>query len=230
MLGMDFDAHADIFSFGVVCAELLAWKVSDGNEFMKRIIPGFGFSEKEIMQYDNELTPPPYLDIIKKSIEIEPDKRITMKEVQANLKEIEGALKATKNVGTIFIARTNLDSLESVLVREDTVLKHINSDVFVEESPYPSLQRVNRASVISHNIPHRFSIHRSASLVKKCEHCDKHVYYKHLVCDECNCVAHLECGQKLPSYCGLRKSLQNLVSPYKSMHSAESLLSPIGKP
>ena len=228
-LGMDFDSKADIFSWGVIGAELLAWKVSDGVQFMKRVIPGFGFDEADIRKYDNEITPPPYIDMILKCVEPDAQKRITMKEVLQILKEIEMILQVSKNVGTIFIAKTNLDSLDSSPVIEEDVRpirgNLVNSDVF-PESKYPSLQRVNQASVISHNIPHRFSIHKIPSLAKKCELCEKHIYFKHLECDECGCSCHMECGIHMPSFCGLSKSLQTLVSPAKSMHSAESLLSP----
>ena len=239
MLCMEFDSKSDIFSYGVIAAELLAWKISDGTSFMRRLIPGFGFDEKEIRKYDTELTPPPYIDMILKCLEIDTRKRITMKEVQVTLKQIELILAAThgKNMGTIFIAKTNLDSMEDspfaldVPADSSRLKSNKNSAVFSdidedEQKSNPSLHRLNKASVISHNIPHRFSIHRSASLVKKCELCEKHVYFKHLVCDECDCVSHLECGVKLPSYCGLTKSLQTLVSPHKKLQSAESLLSP----
>ncbi len=234
MLGLDFDSKTDIFSYGVIAAELLGWKMSDGNTFMRRVIPGFGFADSEIMVLDTNSTPPPYITMILECLETDCSKRITTKEILAILKEIEMTLHATKNVGTIFIAKTNLDSLESDI----TTIEHkfVNgpnghSDLFSEETRFSSLQRVNKASVISHNIPHRFSIHRSASLVKKCVQCDKHVYFKHLMCDECQCVVHLECSVRIPSFCGLSKSLQTLVSPHKSsLQSAESLLSPLSRP
>eukprot|EP00835_Amoeboradix_gromovi_P006552 NODE_794_length_4196_cov_0.103246.p1 type:complete len:251 gc:universal NODE_794_length_4196_cov_0.103246:2458-3210(+) len=238
MLGMDFDNQSDVFSYGVISAELLGWKISDGLTFMKRKIPGFGFEEKELRRLNTIDTPAAYIEMVLKCVEIDPLKRINIKQVQSILKDIENSLTSTKNVGVFIISKTNLDQLDlepiateepkSNILESSKIMRVVNSEVFSEESQYPSLQRVNKASVIGHNIPHRFSIHRSGSLVKKCEQCDKHVYFKHLVCDECSCVAHLECGDKLPSFCGLTKSLQNLVSPHKSVHSAESMLSSPG--
>eukprot|EP00834_Sanchytrium_tribonematis_P005589 NODE_349_length_8994_cov_1.235526.p5 type:complete len:247 gc:universal NODE_349_length_8994_cov_1.235526:2792-2052(-) len=230
MLGMDFDEKADIFSFGVILVELLAWKISDGLSFMKRVIPGFGFDEKEIRQYETEISPPAYVDLVLQCIDTDTKSRINMKGIQQGLKLVEMSLATSKNVGTIFIAKTNLDSLdiETAVTMEDKQLNLtlIHSDVF-SESSYPSIQRINMATAISHNIPHRFTIHRTANISKKCEHCEKHISFKHLRCDECGCYAHMDCADKLPRFCGLTKSLQNLVSPHKSLHSAESLLSPL---
>ncbi|TPX34830.1 hypothetical protein SmJEL517_g02575 [Synchytrium microbalum] len=230
VLGMEFSVEVDIFSYGIVLAELATRRIADPDHHIKRVIPGFGVDADEIRGAVPSDCPPDFLNLILECTEDDPEKRPQLKEVLKRLRAVEAELPAEDEIhlgmlsGSLLRSNTSglalnkqfaasSGSLQSAV---DSPLKSNLSNpssvddfnsIHLDRSPsqaQPTGLATGSIRRIGHTIPHRFTLLRTPTMVR-CDLCRHRVgvMERHLVCDDCNSIFHKRCAITAPASCGL---------------------------
>ena len=92
VLGMEFNSNVDVFSYGIVLAELATRRIADPDNHIRRVIPGFGVDSEEIRSKVLKDCPPDLLNLILECTDDDPAKRPLLKDVLKRLRAIENEL------------------------------------------------------------------------------------------------------------------------------------------
>ena len=88
LLGVDFSLPSDVFSLGVIFAEISSRHLVDSNTY-KRQMPSFGLDADEVREMASEGCPTAFIDLILDCVEEDPRDRPDMRQVVARLRDIE---------------------------------------------------------------------------------------------------------------------------------------------
>lgn len=88
LLGHEFDLPTDIFSLGVIFAEIASRKLASETTF-KRTPPSFGIDKDEVHDLANEGCPPAFTQLTLECLSEDPKKRPTTRGILDRLREIE---------------------------------------------------------------------------------------------------------------------------------------------
>ncbi|KAJ9123907.1 hypothetical protein QFC22_000697 [Naganishia vaughanmartiniae] len=89
LLGFDFDERTDVFSLGVIFAEIISRTLVDAGNAFTRFPPFFTLEEDEVRERANEGCPPDWINLAIHCTASKPEDRPSMKEVLERLKRIE---------------------------------------------------------------------------------------------------------------------------------------------
>ncbi|PWY97352.1 kinase-like protein [Testicularia cyperi] len=88
LLGVDFSLPSDVFSLGVIFAEIASRHLVDSNTF-KRSIPGFGLDADEVREMASDGCPEAFIELALDCVEEDPRDRPDMRQVVSRLRDIE---------------------------------------------------------------------------------------------------------------------------------------------
>lgn len=88
LLGVDFSLPSDVFSLGVIFAEIASRHLVDSNTF-KRQIPGFSLDADEVRDMASEGCPDAFVQLALDCVEEDPRDRPDMRQVVCRLRDIE---------------------------------------------------------------------------------------------------------------------------------------------
>jgi LIM domain kinase 1 len=88
LLGNPFDLPADLFSLGVIFAEIASRRLADDDHF-KRSAPWFGVDEAEVRSRADKACPAGFVDLALECLNTEPEERPSVKDVLERLRKIE---------------------------------------------------------------------------------------------------------------------------------------------
>ncbi|CDS01578.1 related to serine/threonine protein kinase [Sporisorium scitamineum] len=88
LLGVDFSLPSDVFSLGVIFAEIASRHLVDSYTF-KRVVPTFGLDADEVRQMASEGCPDAFIQLALDCVEEDPRDRPEMRQVVARLRDIE---------------------------------------------------------------------------------------------------------------------------------------------
>ncbi|PWN48662.1 kinase-like protein [Violaceomyces palustris] len=106
LLGVDFSLPSDIFSLGVIFAEIASRHLVDPNTF-KRTMPSFGLDADEVREMASDGCPSDFIQLALDCVEEDPCDRPEMRQVVARLRDIEREVMmraekdAMSNIGSI---------------------------------------------------------------------------------------------------------------------------------
>jgi serine/threonine protein kinase len=107
MMGEPYDERADVFSFGVVCNEIITGH--DGKHFRRLVDDGYALDIEHIYSLVPHDTPPGLLPLALECCRLSPGDRPDMKSVIDRLSDIEFKLPGTTHHTTHAHARTRMD-------------------------------------------------------------------------------------------------------------------------
>ena len=93
LLGHEFDLPTDIFSFGVILAEIAARRLADDTHFA-RSAPSFAIDAEEVRRLANTGCPPEFTQLAIECISVDPTKRPTTRVILDRLRAIEAEVLA----------------------------------------------------------------------------------------------------------------------------------------
>ncbi|SJX65410.1 related to serine/threonine protein kinase [Sporisorium reilianum f. sp. reilianum] len=88
LLGVDFSLPSDVFSLGVIFAEIASRHLVDSYTF-KRVMPTFGLDADEVREMASEGCPEAFIQLALDCVEEDPRDRPEMRQVVARLRDIE---------------------------------------------------------------------------------------------------------------------------------------------
>ncbi len=88
LLGVDFSLPSDVFSLGVIFAEIASRHLVDSHTF-KRTMPSFGLDADEVREMASEGCPPAFIQLALDCVEEDPRDRPEMRQVVSRLRDIE---------------------------------------------------------------------------------------------------------------------------------------------
>ncbi|TKY90369.1 hypothetical protein EX895_000367 [Sporisorium graminicola] len=88
LLGVDFSLPSDVFSLGVIFAEIASRHLVDSYTF-KRVMPSFGLDADEVREMASEGCPEAFIQLALDCVEEDPRDRPEMRQVVSRLRDIE---------------------------------------------------------------------------------------------------------------------------------------------
>ncbi|KAM0786058.1 hypothetical protein ACM66B_006869 [Microbotryomycetes sp. NB124-2] len=98
LLGEEFGLPTDVFSFGVILAELASRRLADQHTFA-RSLPTFGVSFDEVLRRASPHCPPDLVQLSLACLDVDPSKRPKMLDVLSRLREIEKQVHEAESKG-----------------------------------------------------------------------------------------------------------------------------------
>ncbi|KAK4048551.1 hypothetical protein OIV83_004719 [Microbotryomycetes sp. JL201] len=98
LLGEEFGLPTDVFSFGVILAELASRKLADQHTFA-RSLPTFGVSSDEVSRRASTQCPPDLVQLALACLDVVPKKRPTMLQILTRLRSIEKQVHDAESKG-----------------------------------------------------------------------------------------------------------------------------------
>ncbi|KAJ3335735.1 hypothetical protein HDU93_004581 [Gonapodya sp. JEL0774] len=155
MLCMPFDSSTDVFSYGVVLAEILS-RTSCSDSVFRRVVPGFGLDPAEIRSFsaqdanlDGIGAPADFVELVVECCSDEPKRRPSWKEILRRLKETEAeVLRKEKFAAAVAAATPTATTPAPAMVRSVTAPKHIGLMSSLSASGEPRASRGEKPLIL----------------------------------------------------------------------------------